>query len=65
MREETILRDVEGKNPSPQYNEDIDKFTKFGDKSFHPRTNEYTTFEGKPEEYWVYFLEIIDSLQHA
>ena len=34
-------------------------------KSSFPKTSEYPTFEGKPDEDWVYFLEIIDSLQHA
>ena len=29
----------------------------------YPKTNEYPTFEGKPDEDWVNFIEIIDTLQ--
>ena len=66
-REETILRDEEGEYPSTQhpYNLDVGKVTGHGGKSSFPKTSEYPTFEGKPDEDWVYFLEIIDSLKHA
>ena len=66
-REETILRDDEGEYPSNQhpYNLDVGKVPGHGDKSSFPKTSEYPTFEGKPDEDWVYFLEIIDSLKHA
>lgn len=48
----------------PQYLKSIDdRVQRSGDRKTYPKNSEYPTFEGKPDEDWTEFIDIIDTLQ--
>ncbi len=40
-------------------------FKRSGDRTSYPKPSEYLTYEGRPDEDWTEFIEIIDTLQSS
>ena len=58
--------EIEDKVSLPQYLKSIEeRFQRNGDRSSYPKTSEYPTFEGKPDEDWAEFIDVIDTLQSS
>ena len=61
--EEPVL--VNPKDINPYTPEVEERFQNPRGNFNYPKTNEYPTFEGKPDEDWVNFIDIIDTLQSS